>query len=197
MVVGIYCIRNKINNKYYIGQSVNIKNRWKEHKYNLRHNRHVNNKLQNAWNKYGENAFEFKIIKACKKQYLDRFEKLYMSTFNTHKNGYNIIPGGYYNPMLCEECRSKVSQSNMGENNHMYGKKHDIASEILMSKSKNTSGYFRVDKYKDKNAKQGFYWRYQYYDLDGKKKSIKSANIDKLKNKVQKLGLDWYEISPT
>ena len=54
MVVGIYCIRNKINNKYYIGQSIDIKNRWKEHKYNLRHNKHVNNKLQNAWNKYGE-----------------------------------------------------------------------------------------------------------------------------------------------
>ena len=51
---GIYQIRNIINNKIYIGQSLNIKTRFLQHKQALRKNRHPNQHLQNAWNKYGK-----------------------------------------------------------------------------------------------------------------------------------------------
>lgn len=46
----------------YIGSSVKYKTRWRIHKSSLRGNYHENNKLQNAWNKYGENNFHFSII---------------------------------------------------------------------------------------------------------------------------------------
>ena len=35
MTIGIYKIENKINKKIYVGQSINIEKRWKEHKYLL------------------------------------------------------------------------------------------------------------------------------------------------------------------
>lgn len=61
-ICGIYKIVNITNSKVYIGQSNNIKKRWTEHRSALNNNRHVNVHLQNAWNKYGENNFEFVII---------------------------------------------------------------------------------------------------------------------------------------
>ena len=59
---GIYQIRNVINNKVYIGSSIEIYWRWSNHKYMLKRGNHSNIYLQNAWNKYGEENFEFKII---------------------------------------------------------------------------------------------------------------------------------------
>ena len=59
---GIYKITNLINKKYYIGSSLDIKRRWKEHRRNLIKNKHNNIHLQKSWNKYGENSFLFEII---------------------------------------------------------------------------------------------------------------------------------------
>ena len=59
MGMGIYKIINVINNKFYIGSAVNFSRRKARHFSELRHNKHNNSKLQNAWNKYGEQAFVF------------------------------------------------------------------------------------------------------------------------------------------
>lgn len=64
-VSGIYCIENKINHKSYIGSSKNLYQRLLKHFALLRHNRHENAHLQNAWNKYGESSFEWSIIETC------------------------------------------------------------------------------------------------------------------------------------
>lgn len=45
----------------YVGSSVDIKRRFKEHKSSLRLNKHYSTYLQNAWNKYGEKEFAFVI----------------------------------------------------------------------------------------------------------------------------------------
>ena len=45
-ITGIYMIRCKINNKIYIGRSKNIKDRWKQHKKELRNNKHCNKNIQ-------------------------------------------------------------------------------------------------------------------------------------------------------
>ena len=62
MGCGIYKITNNINNKFYIGSSKNITKRFKEHKWRLKNNKHPNNKLQNSWNKYGEENFKFEVF---------------------------------------------------------------------------------------------------------------------------------------
>jgi len=59
---GIYKIINKVNGKYYVGSSQNIKCRWENHKSNLKKNKHWNKHLQNAYNKYGVENFEYVII---------------------------------------------------------------------------------------------------------------------------------------
>lgn len=194
-ISGIYYIKNIITNKYYIGQSIDIYKRWHRHKSLLNKNKHDNFFLQADWNQYGKNAFVFCIIRSCKKRYLNRFEKLYIKIYNAFDSGYNCTIGGDFNPMESLEIRKKVAQSMMGDNNHFYGKKHSLLSEIEMSKVHNTSGYFRVSKEFGK-YKNGYRWRYQYYDENNKKKAIKSVDIDKLKSKVIDAKLPWIKFSP-
>jgi group I intron endonuclease len=62
MTCGIYKITNKQNEKFYIGSSVDVEQRWYTHKSYLRRNVHVNQHLQNAWNKHGEDNFIFSIL---------------------------------------------------------------------------------------------------------------------------------------
>ena len=66
-ISGIYKITCKPNNKIYIGQSIDVYDRlFRQHRTQLRNNSHDNSHLQNAFNKYGEENFEFELIKACK-----------------------------------------------------------------------------------------------------------------------------------
>lgn len=62
MSSGIYKITNTKNGMFYIGSSVNIKRRWSHHKSELKNNRHHNQYLQNAYNKYGKECFVFEIL---------------------------------------------------------------------------------------------------------------------------------------
>jgi len=59
---GIYKITCLSNKKIYIGSSINIKRRLKDHTKLLRGNKHLNKYMQKDWNKYGEKNFKFEII---------------------------------------------------------------------------------------------------------------------------------------
>lgn len=95
-ICGIYCIYNKINHKRYIGQSTNIYMRRCCHLSELRGNYHCNNHLQNAYNKYGEENFEFFIVELCDDKKLNDYEKFWIDYYNTFNMdyGYNRTTGG-------------------------------------------------------------------------------------------------------
>lgn len=91
---GIYQIRNLVNNKIYIGSAEEFYRRKNyEHFYSLKRNKHVNRKLQRAYNKYGEQNFIFEIIEFVEDESkLLEHEQYWMDRFNVVKNGYNIEP---------------------------------------------------------------------------------------------------------
>ena len=78
-ISGIYCIKNKINKKKYIGSSKNISYRYGRHFSNLRRNKHKNKHLQNAVNKYGIENFSFEIIEIVKNNNLIIREQFYIN----------------------------------------------------------------------------------------------------------------------
>ena len=93
-ICGIYAIINTYNNKTYIGQSIDIYKRWTGHRRELRNQEHGNIYLQRAWNKYGESAFQFKIIEKCVPEMLNSLEISYIEQFDSFNNGYNLTLGG-------------------------------------------------------------------------------------------------------
>jgi group I intron endonuclease len=113
---GIYCIENIVNNKKYIGQSCNIKSRFGNHKWLLNNNKHPNEYLQNAWNKYGQEKFLFHVIEICKDDQIDDREKHYISLYNTtnHIFGYNLDSGGNLNKRHSDKTKEKMSNSAKG-----------------------------------------------------------------------------------
>lgn len=96
---GIYMIKNKVNNKFYIGSSNNIKSRWSKHRNLLIRDAHSNQYLQHSWNKHGEGNFEWSIIeyvhdedkKALSSKLLDR-ENYWLEKLKPYSKdiGYNI-----------------------------------------------------------------------------------------------------------
>jgi group I intron endonuclease len=94
---GIYYIKNIQNSKIYIGGSTEISRRIRDHKYRLRGNKHENISLQNDWNTYGENSFEFGILEPCVKERINEKEEYYINHYfdllynSSKKSGYSHI----------------------------------------------------------------------------------------------------------
>lgn len=91
----IYKIVNLVTNEKYVGQTTNFSRRKQNHLSALRNNKHVNPKLQNAWNKYGEENFcwEYESYDLTKEE-LDKLEIETIQSENSYTNGYNLTKGG-------------------------------------------------------------------------------------------------------
>ena len=72
---GIYQIKNLINGKIYIGQSVRLYKRRRHHFEDFKHNRHGNTHLRNSVNKYGVENFKFSVLLRCHPEHLTFFEQ--------------------------------------------------------------------------------------------------------------------------
>lgn len=123
--IGIYKITNTANGKVYIGQSTQLFRRLDSHQVDLKNNHHHNQHLQNSYNKYGD-VFEIEIIKYCNDESeLDDLERYYIEYYDAMNptKGYNKESGGHLNKHLSEETKKKISDSQKGEKNHMFGKK--------------------------------------------------------------------------
>lgn len=89
-VSGIYSIKNLKSGRMYIGSSYNIRARWNKHKRDLRRGKHHSLPLQRAFDKYGEQSFEFKMLIICRQQDMLLYEQRAIDAFNSCDNGYNV-----------------------------------------------------------------------------------------------------------
>lgn len=99
-MIGIYKITNNINNKIYIGQSIDIDRRFKEHIRQSKLNKD-NMAIHKAIYKYGVENFTLTILEECEISELDNKEIYYIETLQARvKNiGYNICQGGCTGPI--------------------------------------------------------------------------------------------------
>ena len=135
--IGIYGIKNLINSKIYVGKTgMNFGDRWDSHKSLLRNNKHFNPYLQNAWNKYGEENFDFEIVEECDVEELDKKEQYYIKSYKEKNISYNLSDGGEGGGFLCQHL-SDDTKRKIGEKNriNMTGKKFSEETKQKMSQS--------------------------------------------------------------
>lgn len=113
---GVYCIKNNINNKIYVGSSINIGKRLSGHRTDLRGGYHGNEHLQRAWNKYGEISFKFDFLEIVSKESdIRNREQFWMDCLKVMdpNKGYNICPDAK-GSRRSEETKRKISMSKKG-----------------------------------------------------------------------------------
>lgn len=198
MICGIYKIKNKIDNKFYIGSSTNIKQRWYRHKSMLRNNCHCNEHLQNAWNKYGENCFEFEIVCFVEKENLFEMEQKLILNLNCCDKtiGYNKTENTFA-PMLgkkmsCEQkqkisdslkgrklsnqTKNKISNSNKGKTRTEEQK----TNLSLVKKGKSIKSFKRTEENKKKIS-----------DYAKTRTGVKNSNAKLTQEQIQQICIDF------
>jgi len=164
-IQAVYQIRCLIDNKVYIGSSIDIYQRWHKHRYCLNENKHPNKRLQSSWNKYGEENHIFEILEetfSLGKQELFSVEQTYMDLancfliecgFNVHQKANSAIgykhsdavkrklrdfhTGNTYNlgRKHSEEIKKRVSERLMG-NQYRLGISHSEETKKEMSRTR-------------------------------------------------------------
>ncbi len=128
----IYCAENNINNRVYIGQTIQTLDRRKN-----RHRRsHSNFHFHNALRKYGD--WNWNVIcdveapnNILLKEYLDIVESIYIEQYDSFGNGYNLTKGGggTLGSKRSEESKTRMSVAHKGRK---HSKEHkDRISESL------------------------------------------------------------------
>ena len=135
--IGIYRITNIINGNTYIGKTgMNFGDRWDCHRAQLNGGYHDNPHLQNAWNKYGAESFEFCIVEEVDDvKLLDDLEKEYIKIYRENGTCYNILDGGdgaMLGRHLSEETKRKIGEKNRI---NMTGRKLSEDTKRKMSES--------------------------------------------------------------
>lgn len=105
-MIGIYKVTNNINQHTYIGQSINIEQRWKNHlnRAFCETGKEYNKTLYRAMRKYGVDNFSFEIIEECLIEQLNEKEIYWIAFYNSFSDGYNETIGGEgYRGKGCED----------------------------------------------------------------------------------------------
>lgn len=133
----IYSIRNTSNDKLYIGSTINLKKRWREHKWSLNNNRHHSPHLQKAWFKYGPEVFVWDILHEVKddKCLVDE-EQIFLDAFQPE---YNVLKQAQNRLGVkhSEKTKQKLSKLYKGKTfEERFGKKR---AEEIKEKIKNSN----------------------------------------------------------
>jgi len=111
-VSGIYLLRNTVNEKCYVGQSVDIHKRWRQHKSSAASG--CNFKFSNAIRKYGPEAFELVVLEECSYETFDEREAYWMDHYSARENGYNQMPAGQRGRVCDDAMRETIASKLRG-----------------------------------------------------------------------------------
>lgn len=169
---GIYCLKNTIDSKCYVGSAKKLNYRLWNHKHKLIKDTHANKYLQNFVNKHGIDSIYFEVLEKVENNIIER-EQYWINTLNP---SFNILPiaGSSEGIVLSEEHKSKISKSRKGI-------LHTEDTKIRISESMKG-----VSKSKEHSAKVGLKHKGKIISEEQKTK-ISQAN----KGKIATSKLTW------
>jgi len=142
-VAGVYEIRNTLNNKVYIGSSINTSSRMREHSRKLSKGDHECPHLQASWGKYGADAFKIKLLLVCAEKDILFYEQRIMDGFkaNDKRFGYNtriVVETCAGIKKTAEQRRKQCEIAKRGPEHHYYGKRLSDAAMVASAEYKRT-----------------------------------------------------------
>lgn len=174
----IYVIRNKTNDHFYIGSTFDLQKRKNTHFNELRKNKHHSKYLQNAFNKYGEENFEFRILfktnaplRLVEQTFMDKYKPVY----NVSKNVIAPMQGRKHSKSTLRKFKKR--RIIKGKDHHCFGKKQ--TREHIEKSIKSRTGLKRSEKTKRKmrkKAKELNYFERIKAHIESQKKKIIDNN---------------------
>lgn len=153
-MIGIYGIQNIITNEWYIGQSMDIKKRWRHEKsesFNV-NSKAFYTKLSKAFRKYGVENFNFSIIEEYSKdnqnridieKWLNDREKYWIKEKDSTFHGYNYTSGGQDIFIPSQDLRMKESEINRGKN---IPSLQELIYKVALNGFTSTAKYYKTYK---------------------------------------------------
>ena len=162
----IYILRNKVNDKCYVGQST------KEFKVRFRQHQMSHSIVGKSLRKCGVDNFDKLLLENIPEEELDYWEQHYIQECNSiYPNGYNFESGGHKNKHHHEETKKKISESKKGN-------KYGLGNTIWLGRH-----HTEETKQKMSEAKKNYIpWNKGGYHTEETKKKI-SETQKKMKNK--------------
>jgi len=139
MTSGIYVIVNMNDGcmTTYVGSSQNIEARWRDHRSTLRRGIHDNNYLQQAYNKYGSDSFEWSVIEIVDRALLIEREQYWLDRHRVDGKVYNLamaIEAPFQGRKHTDAAKEKVRQSRLGKPTFL-GKRHTAETKAKISRA--------------------------------------------------------------
>ena len=208
-VRGIYKVTNKINGKVYIGQSVDIGKRWRQHM-TAKDDIYFHKAIQ----KYGVENFEWEVVEQCKKKDLDEREIYWIEYYDSFNKGYNCTKGGEGNSGEGSPNwkggisldRSEYSKQNYETNKEKRKRQMKEHYEVNKEKMKRQmKEYYEVNKekrkeydrqYREANKEKAKEYNKQYREANKEKEKERhrqyyETNKEELKEKQK----EYYEVN--
>ena len=177
-ICGIYKITNKETQQAYIGQSMDIAQRWKDHLKSLDdvkiHQELRNNIL----------FFTFEVIELCQKEELDQREKYWVEYYNSLQNGYNMTIGG--KTFIPPKNKRPVQQYDLN------GKYICSYSSIKEAKEKTNISHIDACCRGERKTSGGFQWVYS--DIPNIENIIKTNVVAHCERAVSQYDLEGNKI---
>ncbi len=187
-VRGIYKVTNKINGKVYIGQSVDIGRRWREHM-TAKDDIYFHKAIQ----KYGVENFEWEVIEQCKKKDLDEREIYWIEYYDSFNKGYNCTRGGDGVSGREDHPRWKGGVSSDEDYCRQYSKQYYQANKE--QRKQHYKQYYEANKEKMKEYREANKEKIKEYREANKEKKreydrqYREANKEKIKQQMK----EYYE----
>lgn len=148
-MLGIYKLLWENSGYFYIGQSINIENRFSRHKHLMTTNQNKSGFIQNVYNKYG--LPKFIILEECSYDDLNAREQYYLDLYfddekccNLNKNAVSSKGYKYSQETIDRIKKLRKKYYKKGVENRNYGRKATIESRKKMSEAQKGGKSFRA-----------------------------------------------------
>lgn len=133
----IYTLTNTVENKMYVGQTMNLADRLTTHKCI-----HKDTPISKAIQQFGWHVFIAQVIEVIEMESKDELrnkmiekEIYYIRLYDSYNNGYNATTGGIgaTGLRLSSEQKAKLGEARKGEKNSFFGKRHNQDTKSIIS----------------------------------------------------------------